>query len=37
MRGYPKKVQTNDLSKDENIAKQLWDISEELTGVKFPE
>ena len=35
MRGYPKKVETNELSKDDAIAKKLWDVSEELTGVKF--
>lgn len=33
--GYPIEVQPNKLSKDENIAKKLWSISEELTGVKF--
>ncbi len=37
MRGYPKRVETNQLSKDEKIAKKLWDVSEELTGVKFSE
>ncbi|MEW6736590.1 MAG: SDR family NAD(P)-dependent oxidoreductase [Acidobacteriota bacterium] len=35
MWGYPIKVEPNRLSKDENIAKRLWKISEELTGVKF--
>lgn len=35
MKGYPKKVETNKLAKDENTAKKLWDVSEELTGVKF--
>lgn len=34
-RGYPVKVDSNDLSKDEMIAKRLWQVSEELTGVKF--
>jgi NAD(P)-dependent dehydrogenase (short-subunit alcohol dehydrogenase family) len=34
-KGYPQKVQSNDLSHDKNIAKKLWDISEELTGTKF--
>jgi NAD(P)-dependent dehydrogenase (short-subunit alcohol dehydrogenase family) len=33
--GYPIEVQPNKLSKDESIAKKLWSISEELTGVKF--
>ena len=34
-KGSPVKVESNKLSKDEAIAKKLWDISEELTGVKF--
>jgi NAD(P)-dependent dehydrogenase (short-subunit alcohol dehydrogenase family) len=35
MRGYPKKAEVNTLSKDEKIARQLWNISEELTGIRF--
>jgi NAD(P)-dependent dehydrogenase (short-subunit alcohol dehydrogenase family) len=35
MKGYPVKVDTNKLAKDEKIAKKLWDVSEELTNVKF--
>lgn len=35
MKGYPKKVKSNKLSHNAEIAKKLWDISEELTGVKF--
>jgi hypothetical protein len=35
MRGYPKKVDTIQLAKDEKIAKKLWDVSEDLTGVRF--
>ena len=35
LRGYPKKVKSSNLSHDESLAKQLWDISEKLTGVKF--
>ncbi len=35
MNGYPVKVDTNKLAKDTNIAKKLWNVSEELTGVKF--
>lgn len=35
MKGYPVKVQSNELSHDENIAKKLWDVSEEMTGVKY--
>lgn len=35
MRGYPKKVGSTKESKDEKIAKKLWEVSEELTGVKY--
>ena len=35
MRGYPNKVESNELSKDEAIAKKLWKVSEELTSVKY--
>jgi NAD(P)-dependent dehydrogenase (short-subunit alcohol dehydrogenase family) len=35
MRGYPKKVASNKLSHNEEIARKLWEISKELTGVKF--
>jgi NAD(P)-dependent dehydrogenase (short-subunit alcohol dehydrogenase family) len=37
MKGYPKKVEFNELSHDKDIAKRLWQVSEELTGVKFPD
>jgi NAD(P)-dependent dehydrogenase (short-subunit alcohol dehydrogenase family) len=33
MRGYPKKAETNELSKNEKIAQRLWAVSEELTGI----
>lgn len=35
MRGYPVKVGSNELSRDPNIARKLWEVSEKLTGVKF--
>jgi hypothetical protein len=35
MRGYPKKVKSNNLSKDAEIAQKLWKVSEELTGAEF--
>jgi len=35
MRGFPKKVYANKLAHDERIAKKLWQVSEELTGVTF--
>ncbi len=35
MKGYPKKVASNELSHDREIAKKLWDVSGELTKVKF--
>jgi NAD(P)-dependent dehydrogenase (short-subunit alcohol dehydrogenase family) len=37
LKGYPKKVESNELSQDRDIAKRLWEVSEELTGVKFPD
>lgn len=35
MRGYPVQVKSNELSQDQAIAKKLWEVSTELTGVKF--
>jgi NAD(P)-dependent dehydrogenase (short-subunit alcohol dehydrogenase family) len=35
MRGYPKKVQSNALSHDREIAARLWEVSERLTGVTY--
>ena len=35
MRGYPVKVESNNLAKDKTIAKKLWDVSEELTNIKL--
>ena len=35
IKGYPIKVESNELSHDESIAAKLWDISQTLTGVKF--
>lgn len=35
MRGFPIKVHSNDLSHDKNIATELWNISENLTDIKF--
>ena len=34
-RGYPKKVESNALSHDKTIAAKLWEVSENLTGIKF--
>lgn len=36
MRGYPKKVESNGLSHDKEIAARLWRVSEELTETKYP-
>ena len=33
-RGYPKVVQPNKAARDEQTARRLWEVSEELTGVK---
>lgn len=35
MKGFPVKVKPKDLAKDEKIAQKLWDVSEELTNIKF--
>ena len=35
MRGYPKKVECNELSQNEEIADKLWNVSEDLTGVHY--
>jgi len=35
MRGYPDKVKSNNKSYDEVLAKRLWAVSEELTGVVY--
>ena len=34
-RGYPVKVKTSDLARNEETAAKLWKLSEEITGVKF--
>lgn len=34
-RGYPQKVVSNKLSHDKIIAEKLWDVSENMTGVKY--
>jgi NAD(P)-dependent dehydrogenase (short-subunit alcohol dehydrogenase family) len=34
-KGYPVKVDTNKLAKNETIARKLWDVSEELTKVNY--
>ncbi len=35
-RGYPKLVGSSQASRSEEDAKRLWEISEELTGVRYP-
>ena len=35
MNGSPKRVKSNRRSHDENVAERLWNISEDLTGVRF--
>jgi len=32
---YPKRVESSKASHDEEIARRLWQVSSELTGVKF--
>jgi NAD(P)-dependent dehydrogenase (short-subunit alcohol dehydrogenase family) len=36
MRGQPKLVGRSDAAKDTAVARRLWEVSEELTGVRFP-
>lgn len=36
MKGKAGKASSTELSKDENVAKQLWEISEKLVGFKYP-
>lgn len=35
VRGYPVPVKSNDTSHDQAAARKLWDVSEDLTGVKM--
>ncbi len=35
IRGYPDKVMSNDKSYDKSLAKQLWNVSEKLTGIAY--
>jgi NAD(P)-dependent dehydrogenase (short-subunit alcohol dehydrogenase family) len=35
-RGAPKLVKRTDAAKDAEVARRLWDVSEQLTGVSFP-
>ena len=36
MRGQPRLVDRSDAAKDTAVARRLWDVSEQLTGVRFP-
>lgn len=36
MRGHPKRVQSTGRSRDEDLARRLWELSERLCGVEFP-
>ena len=36
MRGYPTLAGRSSASKDTETARRLWELSEELTGVRFP-
>ncbi len=35
MQGYPKVAKLGDRARDETVARRLWDISEDLTGVRY--
>ena len=34
-RGHPTKVSPNAAARDEAVARRLWEVSEQLTGVRF--
>jgi len=36
LRGYPRRVQSSPKSRDPEMAARLWELSEKLTGVNFP-
>lgn len=36
VRGHPKIAKTSDLSHDDKAQRRLWEMSEELTGVRYP-
>jgi hypothetical protein len=36
VRGHPKVVESSAQSHDEDLARRLWTVSEELTGVTYP-
>lgn len=33
--GYPKRVESNELSHNVNMQRKLWEVSEKLTGIKY--
>jgi hypothetical protein len=35
-RGYPQVVGMSARARDEDVARRLWEVSEERTGVRFP-
>jgi NAD(P)-dependent dehydrogenase (short-subunit alcohol dehydrogenase family) len=36
LRGYPRQVQSSAKSRDRDVAAKLWELSEKLTGVNYP-
>ena len=36
LRGYPVRVEAVAAASDSELARRLWDVSEVLTGVKYP-
>jgi hypothetical protein len=36
MRGMPEVLKPSKTARDEDLAKRLWEVSERLTGVRFP-
>jgi hypothetical protein len=35
VRGYPKRAEIAKRAQDEDVARQLWEVPEQLTGVRF--
>jgi hypothetical protein len=35
LKGYPTKVESNEISNDKSVAMKLWEMSEKLTGIEY--
>jgi hypothetical protein len=34
--GDPERVRSGDRARDEDVARRLWEVSEQMTGVRYP-